>query len=218
MIVEVDENDRVLTVRGRREEVVETDAPRAETEVEAKTQAEAETPGDGAEVTKPVYHRRERHFGSFKNVYALPSDVVASRITAAMTEGVLTVTAPRLPKEQAEAARQGPDSKASPRNGKRFAAERPVSRVSSGRARTRSDDTRARRRSKALRRGARAGSRCPGSSERGPRRETFAPRRTTREKKERAARHAHARRRRRTFTNGIAQHKEETKYHAVIVV
>ncbi|EEH54459.1 uncharacterized protein MICPUCDRAFT_8574, partial [Micromonas pusilla CCMP1545] len=71
--VEVDERDRVLIVRGKREETTEEDR---------------------------TYHRRERHFGSFENRYALPFNAELDAIDAKVDHGVLKITVPkRRPKE-----------------------------------------------------------------------------------------------------------------------
>ena len=47
------------------------------------------------EVSRDSYHRLERGYGAFRRSFTLPASVDASRIQAAYTDGVLTVTLPR---------------------------------------------------------------------------------------------------------------------------
>jgi HSP20 family protein len=49
------------------------------------------------------YHRRERAEDAFSRVIALPTEIVADRVDARYTDGVLVLT---LPKAEASKARQ----------------------------------------------------------------------------------------------------------------
>ena len=99
--VEVDERDRVLIVRGKREETTEEDVETPTTPKKKKEEIEIKK----AEETAPAphqrtYHRRERHFGSFENRYALPFNAELDAIDAKVDHGVLKITVPkRRPKE-----------------------------------------------------------------------------------------------------------------------
>lgn len=44
------------------------------------------------------YHRREREAGHFSRAIALPGDIDAGRVTAKMTDGVLSITVPKAEK------------------------------------------------------------------------------------------------------------------------
>jgi HSP20 family protein len=46
-------------------------------------------------VAREAYQRLERGYGSFRRSFTLPSTVDAGRVSAAYTDGVLTVTLPR---------------------------------------------------------------------------------------------------------------------------
>jgi len=48
-----------------------------------------------AEVPRERYHRMERAYGAFHRSFTLPASVDASRVGAAYTDGVLTVTLPQ---------------------------------------------------------------------------------------------------------------------------
>jgi HSP20 family protein len=50
-----------------------------------------ETVSEGTEI-----HRRERAYGKFQRILALPSEVVADKVQAAYKDGVLTVTLPKV--------------------------------------------------------------------------------------------------------------------------
>ena len=41
------------------------------------------------------YHRREREAGKFSRVLSLPGDITASKIEAALSNGILTITIPK---------------------------------------------------------------------------------------------------------------------------
>ena len=47
------------------------------------------------EAEKVSYHRREREAGTFRRIISLPTQVNASKVTAACKDGVLTVTLPK---------------------------------------------------------------------------------------------------------------------------
>ena len=47
------------------------------------------------ETTREQYHRLERSYGTFRRSFTLPVSADASRIQAAYTEGVLTITVPQ---------------------------------------------------------------------------------------------------------------------------
>jgi HSP20 family protein len=47
-----------------------------------------------AEVRQENYHRVERAYGAFSRSFALPSTVNAEKVSAAFTDGVLTITLP----------------------------------------------------------------------------------------------------------------------------
>jgi HSP20 family protein len=49
------------------------------------------------------YHRVERHYGSFARQWQLPTNVDATRIDAALVDGVLTV---KIPKKEEQKARK----------------------------------------------------------------------------------------------------------------
>lgn len=51
----------------------------------------------GAEREGVSFHRRERGLGAFSRVLHLPFDVDADRVSAALRDGVLTVTLPKAP-------------------------------------------------------------------------------------------------------------------------
>lgn len=51
----------------------------------------------GRELEKATYHRRERDAGSFHRVLHLPVDIDAKRVSAELTNGVLTITLPKAP-------------------------------------------------------------------------------------------------------------------------
>ncbi len=53
---------------------------------------ERKIPSEGDNVR---YHRREREAGSFNRVIALPRDVEADNVEAALVDGILTVTVPK---------------------------------------------------------------------------------------------------------------------------
>ena len=118
LTVEVDEDARVLTVRGKREEEREegdegdekasrkraaggdNEDPKdlKEDSKDLKDDLKDLEPGaDGTRVAtqRRVHHARERHFGSFENRYAIPTGVDLARVSAAVERGVLTVTAPK---------------------------------------------------------------------------------------------------------------------------
>ena len=103
--VEVDERDRVLIVRGKREETTEEDveAPttrKKEIKKEKTKKEDAEAEEETAAAPARTYHRRERHFGSFENRYALPFNAELDAIDAKVDHGVLKITVPkRRPKE-----------------------------------------------------------------------------------------------------------------------
>ena len=120
LTVEVDEDARVLTVRGKREEERE-EGDEGDEKASRKRAAAGDKedskddlkddlkddpkddPSDlepGADATRVatqrrVHHARERHFGSFENRYAIPTGVDLARVSAAVERGVLTVTAPK---------------------------------------------------------------------------------------------------------------------------
>ena len=115
--VEVDEAERTLTVRGRREETVEVGEDEAEEAKEEKkteeknadaaktTASSSSTPAD-ARNARPRHLVRERHFGSFENRYALPRNAALDEIKAETAEGVLTVTVPKRKGEEPPRARR----------------------------------------------------------------------------------------------------------------
>ena len=78
----------VLVVKGTRELTVDVDDD---------SSADSKNKNDQKVQTKitRLFHRRERHFGSFENRYALPVTVDVSRITAQTSKGVLTIIAPK---------------------------------------------------------------------------------------------------------------------------
>ncbi len=41
------------------------------------------------------YHRREREYGRFSRIIGLPGDVDADKVSAALTDGILTITVPK---------------------------------------------------------------------------------------------------------------------------
>jgi len=41
------------------------------------------------------YHRREREFGRFSRMFALPGDIDRDRIDASLKNGILTITIPK---------------------------------------------------------------------------------------------------------------------------
>jgi HSP20 family protein len=47
------------------------------------------------EVQRDTFHRRERHHGSFRRSFTLPSTVDSGRAQASYQDGVLTITLPR---------------------------------------------------------------------------------------------------------------------------
>ena len=47
------------------------------------------------EASKDTFHQVERGYGAFRRSFTLPASVDASRIQAAYTDGVLTITLPR---------------------------------------------------------------------------------------------------------------------------
>ena len=114
--VEVDEAERTLTVRGRREETVEVgEDETAEAKEEKKneeknadaaktTASSSSTPAD-AKNARPRHLVRERHFGSFENRYALPRNAALDEIKAETADGVLTVTVPKRKGEGGEPPR-----------------------------------------------------------------------------------------------------------------
>lgn len=51
----------------------------------------------GQPVACEQYHRVERGHGSFSRTFQLPQQVAVDRITADLTDGVLTVTIPKAP-------------------------------------------------------------------------------------------------------------------------
>ncbi len=57
------------------------------------------------EDTDKKFYRVERHYGSFQRTLALPDDAAAEDITAAMKDGVLTVSVPRIAIENKEVKR-----------------------------------------------------------------------------------------------------------------
>jgi HSP20 family protein len=57
---------------------------------EKRTEAEQKDEKEGRH-----YHRIERSYGSFERSFALPSEVVAEKVTADFKNGVLTVTLPK---------------------------------------------------------------------------------------------------------------------------
>lgn len=51
-------------------------------------------------VEEGTWHRRERSFGTFTRALTLPSDVDAEKVEAALKNGVLTITLPKVEKEK----------------------------------------------------------------------------------------------------------------------
>lgn len=49
------------------------------------------------EVGEATYHRRERDVGSFHRVVQLPVDIDSGKVSAELTNGVLTITLPKAP-------------------------------------------------------------------------------------------------------------------------
>ena len=115
--VEVDEAERTLTVRGRREETVEVGEDQAAEAKEEKkneeknadaaktTASSSSTPAD-ARNARPRHLVRERHFGRFENRYALPRNAALDEIKAETADGVLTVTVPKRKGEEPPRARR----------------------------------------------------------------------------------------------------------------
>jgi HSP20 family protein len=99
--VEIDERDRVLIVRGKREETTEEDVETPTTPKKKKEEIEIKKAEETAAAPhQRTYHRRERHFGSFENRYALPFNAELDAIDAKVDHGVLKITVPkRRPKE-----------------------------------------------------------------------------------------------------------------------
>lgn len=120
LTVEVDEDARVLTVRGKRDEerdVVDDDGDEGDEKATRKrvgghledpkdpedpkaVESDASNLESGAEGTRAAAPRRahrvrERHFGSFENRYVIPTGVDLARVSASVERGVLTVTAPK---------------------------------------------------------------------------------------------------------------------------
>ena len=85
--VDVDDDARTLRVFGRRDDAEETN------------------PASVPALATPVYHARERHFGAFENMYALPPDADATAVVATVRGGVLEVT---VRKRSAAAGTRGP--------------------------------------------------------------------------------------------------------------
>ncbi|HLT91134.1 MAG TPA: Hsp20/alpha crystallin family protein [Woeseiaceae bacterium] len=77
--VDVTLTDRVLTIRGRREE---------DTESKDKD-----------------YYRRERTFGAFRRSIEIPAEVDVSKISASFKKGVLTIELPKTPAAQEKVKR-----------------------------------------------------------------------------------------------------------------
>lgn len=118
LTVEVDEADRVLTVRGKREDFVDVEDEKGDVQTppttppkEGAAAANGDREVDAEEAKKkpparrPIHHRRERHFGSFENRYSLPLTADVAHVKAVTEKGVLTVTVPKLSEEEAEGAR-----------------------------------------------------------------------------------------------------------------
>src|SRR6185369_9988476 len=63
---------------------------------------EGERKFDGT-VAKDQYHRLERGFGAFRRSFTLPATIDGSRVSAAYTDGVLTVTVPQRAEAQPRA-------------------------------------------------------------------------------------------------------------------
>ncbi len=77
--VSIELQDKMLTIRGQQESSVESDSKK--------------------------FYRVERHFGSFQRVLALPEDARGEDISAKMKDGVLTLTIPRVPRQNSDVKR-----------------------------------------------------------------------------------------------------------------
>ena len=54
------------------------------------------------EEKKQDYHLTERNYGAFQRAFVLPADVDSDKVTAAFTNGILTVTVPKTAKAAAK--------------------------------------------------------------------------------------------------------------------
>ena len=78
--IKINIEDGVLTISGKKESMHETSS-------------------DEKDEDKPIYHRMERTYGSFKRSYALPDNVLTDGIKADSKDGVLSITLPKRPVE-----------------------------------------------------------------------------------------------------------------------
>ena len=66
---------------------------------EDKPEDKKEDKKEDKQEDKPIYHRMERTYGSFKRSYALPENILIDGIKADSKDGVLTITIPKRPVE-----------------------------------------------------------------------------------------------------------------------
>ncbi|GMV25740.1 MAG: molecular chaperone Hsp20 [Phycisphaerae bacterium] len=97
LALDVSEDDKNIYVRaslpGFRKEDVHVAVHEGVLTINAQHQEEHEE-------KKERYFRRERRFGSLLRRVALPSNVQESQTTAQLTDGVLTLTLPKVPKDE----------------------------------------------------------------------------------------------------------------------
>lgn len=97
LALDVSEDDKNIYVRaslpGFRKEDVHVAVHEGVLTINAQHQEEHEE-------KKERYFRRERRFGSLLRRVALPSNVQESQTSAQLTDGVLTLTLPKVPKDE----------------------------------------------------------------------------------------------------------------------
>ena len=102
--ININIEDNVLTISGKKEVIHETssddkkDKPEEE-KSEDKPEEKKEDKKEDKSKDKPIYHRMERPYGSFKRSYALPDNILTDGIKADSKDGVLTITIPKRPVE-----------------------------------------------------------------------------------------------------------------------
>ena len=92
--------DDILTISGKKETKKEWEEGEKKEEEKKEEKKEGEKKEEKKETKKPVCHYMERSYGSFQRSYALPEHVDPASITAACNDGVLTITIPKVKKEE----------------------------------------------------------------------------------------------------------------------
>lgn len=97
-VMETEEDITVKTdLPGFKREDIKIDLTEDTLEIKAEFSKETEEEGEEEGVT---FHRKERRFGSAARTYILPAKVKIDDVTAKFSDGVLTVTMPKLEKKE----------------------------------------------------------------------------------------------------------------------